>query len=136
MSRLLGLKRAKLTAKQEREAYAAATARDLGQCQRCGFQGPTDRDHRQNRDAWNTVVSNLHLLGSSRALGGCGCHVWKSEHPREALEQGFAVPRWADPREWPAYRVWDGWVLYFDEPDERGRWWKPITEDEARSLMA
>lgn len=135
MSRPLGLKRSKLTPKQEREAYEAVTARDLGQCQRCGFRGPTDRDHRQNRDRFNTVPSNLHLLGSSKAVGGCGCHQWATEHPAEAIRDGFAVPRWANPAEWPAYRIWDGWVLYYDEPNERGEWWRSISEAEARELM-
>ena len=136
MIRPLGLKRPKLTRRQEQDAYDAATTRDLGKCQRCGFFGPVDRDHRQNRDAWNTVVSNLQLLGSSRAVGGCGCHEWKTRNVAEAIETGFTVPKHGNPAEWPAYRIWDGWVIYYDEPDERGMWWRKLTEQEARQILA
>lgn len=129
---MIGQRRRKLTQRQEREAYAAATDRDNGRCQRCGLNGPTDRDHRQNRDAFNTTPANLQLLGG---VFGCGCHRWKTLHPKEATEQGFSVPSWADPREWPAMRFGVGWVLYFDAPDERGRWWRPITDEEAHARM-
>lgn len=128
----VGLKRAALTKTQERRAYAAATERDQGRCQRCGRQGPTDRDHRQGRDRFNTTVANLQLLGGDF---GCGCHRWKTEHPREALLAGFTVPRWADPTEWPAHRHGVGWVIYFNEQDEKGEWWQKITEERARELM-
>jgi len=128
----IGQKRPKLTPKQERQAYEIATTRDHGQCQRCGFFGPTDRDHRQNRDAYNTTPANLQLLGGDF---GCGCHRWKSEHPAAAVERGFAVPRWADPLEWPAWRHGVGWVLYLDAPGADGRWWRSITPDEARARM-
>lgn len=136
MSRLLGQRRPKLTQRQERDAYAAATARDsvndVERCQRCGWFGKCDRDHRQNRNPFNTTPGNLHLLGGDF---GCGCHRWKTTHPREAIERGFAVPSWADPLEWPAWRHGVGWVRYLDEPDERGRWWRPITEDEAMTHL-
>lgn len=122
------MKRRKLTATQEKKAYDACTERDLGQCQRCGSRGPTDRDHRQNRDRYNTTPANLQLLGGAF---GCGCHQWKTENPHEAMREGFSVPRWGDPLEWPAYRVWDGWVRYFDVPDRFGRWWEPVTESAA-----
>ncbi len=113
---MIAPKRVKLTAKQEREAYATATVRDsvngVERCQRCGRFGPCDRDHRQGRDAYNTTPANLQLLGSDF---GCGCHRWKSLNPRLALERGFAVPRWADPAKTPAWRVGVGWVLYDDD---------------------
>lgn len=131
MSRPTSQKRPKLSRKQEQDAYKTVTARDLGQCQRCGRFGPTDRDHRQNRDAWNTTVANLQLLGSAF---GCGCHIWKTENPAQAIEAGFSVPRWATPAEWPAWRWQVGWVLYYDAPIN-GAWWKPITEEQARALM-
>ena len=129
---MIGQKRPKLTARQEREAYAAVTERDGGQCQRCGIYGQCDRDHRQNRDAWNTTPANLQLLGSAF---GCGCHKWKTENPAEAERLGFSVPRWADPLTWPGFRRGVGWVRYFDEPDEAGRWWEPLTVDQAVALM-
>ena len=124
-------KRPKLTRKQEQDAYKTVTARDLGQCQCCGRFGPTDRDHRQNRDAWNTTPANLQLLGGAF---GCGCHIWKTENPAQAVEAGFSAPRWADPLEWPAMRHGVGWVLYYDAPVD-GAWWRPISEQEARALM-
>lgn len=136
MSRPLGLKRPKLTVRQEREAYAAATARDsvndIERCQRCGRYGACDRDHRQNRTPFNTTAGNLQLLGGAFS---CGCHKWKTEHPKDAIRRGFAVPSWADPLEWPAWRYGVGWVLYLDEPDERGRWWRPIQESEAMTHL-
>ncbi|MHA3724346.1 hypothetical protein ACXR2T_10745 [Leucobacter sp. HY1910] len=135
MSRPLGLKRPKLTKAQEQQAYDAVTERDVGQCQRCGSRGPVDRDHRQNRNPFNTTPAGLQLLGSSKAVGGCGCHEWKTRNVAQALKDGFSAPRWADPREWPAYRVCEGWVLYLDKPDRFGRWWVPISEEEANELL-
>ena len=132
MSRPLGLKLPKLTLKQERDAYAIATARDLGQCQRCGRLGPTDRDHRQNRDPFNTTPANLQLLGGAF---GCGCHIWKTENPAQAIETGFSVPRWAVPAEWPAWRHDAGWVLYLDIP-VNGRWWLTLCASGSRAPKA
>lgn len=139
MSSCVGQKRPKLTKRQEDAAYTDATLRDggnefnnIGQCQRCGRFGQCDRDHRQNRDAWNTTPANLQLLGSAF---GCGCHKWKTENPAEAERLGFSVPRWADPLTWPGFRRGVGWVRYFDEPDEAGRWWEPLTVDRAVALM-
>lgn len=128
----VGQKRPKLTKAEERRAYDSATARDNGQCQRCGLFAPTDRDHRQNRTAWNTTPANLQLLGGAF---GCGCHKWKTENPADAVRTGFTVPAWADPTEWPARRYGVGWVLYFDQPDERGHWWKEISAIEAVALL-
>lgn len=101
----------------EHDAYELATLRDGNRCQRCLRDcGPIARDHRQNRQAGNTIVSNLQLLGLR-------CHQWKTEHPAAALEEGWAVPSWADPHEWPARRWFPGyagihtlaWVLYDDD---------------------
>ena len=134
---VIGPKRTRLTKKQERDAYAAATERDSKdgheQCQMCGRFGPCDRDHRQNRDPFNTTPANLQLLGSS--IGGCGCHLVKTLNPALAVERGFTVPRWADPLTWPGFRYGVGWVRYFDEPDEAGRWLEPLTVDQAVALM-
>lgn len=124
---MIGPKMPKLTAAEERLAYALATERDNGRCVRCGLAGPVERDHRQNRDAWNTVASNLQCLGGAF---GCECHRWKTEHPAEAVRDGFAVPRWARPELWPAWRIDVGWVLYDDEGG-----WKRITESTAHLLM-
>ena len=129
---MTGQRRTKLTPAQERNAYNVVTQRDEGRCVRCGKTGPVERDHRQNRDAFNTVPSNLQCLGGAF---GCGCHQWKSEHPQLAVLEGFAVPRWARPDVWPAYRFGVGWVIYFDAPDGDGNYWRAITESTADLLM-
>lgn len=127
---VIGQRRLKLTARQEREAYDIVTYRDRGRCQRCGHYDPTgmQRDHRQGRDAYNTIPANLHLLGGP---GACDCHRWVTEHPREAMEQGFTVSRWADPATVPAYRFGVGWVLYLNEPDTDGNWWRKVDDPNA-----
>lgn len=125
---MIGPKIPKPTAADEKRAYEAMTVRDDNRCVRCGVYG-IERDHRQNRQAGNTVVSNLQGLCPP-------CHLWKTEHPSLALLEGFAVPRWARPEWWPAWR-WDvhSWVVYFDVPDSQGRWWSEITETTADLLM-
>lgn len=129
---MIAPKRPRLTQAQEREAYALVTERDTGACVRCGQIGPTERDHRQNRDSFNTVPSNLQLLGGPF---GCGCHKWKTENPAAAVLEGFAVPSWARPELWPARRHDVGWVIYFDAPDADGNWWEPISQATADLLM-
>ena len=124
---------AKPTAAEERDAYELVTLRDLDTCQRCRRDcGPIARDHRQNRQHGNTVVSNLNCLGLR-------CHIWKTEHPAQALADGWAVPRYAKPSEWPARR-WIltelgvlelCWVLYDDEGT-----WERITDSEAADRMS
>lgn len=126
---MIGPRPVKLTAKEMREAYQIATQRDEGRCQRCGKTTTVHRDHRQNRTAYNTVPSNLQLLCALE------CHPFKSEHPQLAVLEGFAVPRWARPDVWPAYRFGVGWVIYFDAPDGDGNYWRAITESTADLLM-
>ena len=125
---MIGPKRPKQTAREEREAYAAVTARDPW-CVRCGAAG-IQRDHRKNRSQGGlTVPSNLQGL--------CGsCHSFKTLNPSAAVLEGFAVPGWGRPEFWPAWRVDVGsWVVYFDVPDSRGRWWDEVTESTADLLM-
>ncbi len=124
---MIGPRPVKLTPRQEREAYKIVTERDQGRCQRCGKPGPVERDHRQGRDAYNTVPSNLQCLGSAF---GCGCHKWVTEHPQEAMRDGFTVPRWARPELWPAFRFGVGWVIY----DDHGGW-QEISESTAEFIM-
>lgn len=112
------------TAEQER-AYAIATERDRSMCQRClRHCGRANRDHRKDRSLGGlTVASNLQILGGS---GTTGCHGWKTSHPAKALEEGWLVPSWKEPHEWPARRfiataygtVRPAWVLY----DDVGGW--------------
>lgn len=125
---------------EERDAYDVVTLRDKGTCQRCRRPGRlVERDHRQNRDGRNTVPSNLQLLCGPLSPGG-GCHLWKTEHPREAVAEGWAVPRHTllTPAEWPARRWLSTetgtlslrWVLY----DDVGGW-EPISDVEAARIM-
>lgn len=129
---MIAPKRPKLTPAEEKHAYATVTERDQGRCVRCGRFGDVERDHRQNRDPFNTVVCNLQLLGGAF---GCGCHQWKTENPTAATLEGFAVPRFGRPELWPGFRVDVGWVIYYDRPDSKGRWWSEITETTADMLM-
>lgn len=124
----------------EREAYDAVTARDNGVCARClRGCGPVTRDHRKGRGVGGrTVVENLQLLGGT---GTTGCHGWKTANPADALVEGWTVPGFADPAEWPAARwlptssgaVRKAWVLYL--PIEQGSGWVEITEAEASERM-
>jgi hypothetical protein len=117
---------------EQADAYELATLRDKDTCQRCRRDcGPTARDHRQNRQPGNTVVCNLQVLGLR-------CHIWKTEHPKDALAEGWAVPSWADPLVWPARR-WETdllgiarpvWVLYRNDGT-----WDRITDDDATRRM-
>jgi hypothetical protein len=119
----------------EADAYEIVTLRDAGTCQRCRRNcGPFNRDHRQNRRPGNTRASNLQGLGGS---GTTGCHGWKTTHPKEANEQGWGCPSWADPAEWPGARWVQGghvlrlaWVLYDDEGG-----WREISDAEAELRM-
>ncbi|WP_353809100.1 HNH endonuclease [Agromyces sp. SYSU T00194] len=131
-------KAAPTTALEESIAYEWVTLRDCNICQRCRRNcGPIARDHRKNRSqGGSTTPANLQLLG-------LGCHQWKTEHPREAVAAGWAVPGWADPAEWPAAR-WVRtergthalvWVLYLNGPDVQGRLWVRITDTEANERM-
>lgn len=127
---MIGPKVSKPTPAEERDAYELVTHRDANTCQRCRRNcGPIARDHRRNRGQGGyTVPSNLQLLGLE-------CHTWKTEHPADAVADGWAVPAWARWAEWPARR-WVRhdlgylelvWVLY----DDAGSW-EVITDDEAR----
>jgi hypothetical protein len=129
---VIGPKTRKPTPAEEKQAYAISAGRDDLTCQKClRWCGAPQQDHRQNRQPGNTVASNLQTLGLM-------CHQWKSEHPRDALDEGWAVPRWADPAQWPARRwfrtpngtVRAGWCLY----DDRGGITE-ITEYDARRRM-
>lgn len=119
----------------EADAYELVTLRDGGAC---GFHAPecmgaVQRDHRQNRRAGNTVVSNLQCLCVIH-------HKWKTEHPKDAIAEGWAVPGHptADPSQWPARRWLRtaygtrrlAWVLYTDDSGVT-----EITEEEAHSRM-
>ncbi|WP_143822662.1 HNH endonuclease signature motif containing protein [Mycetocola reblochoni] len=105
-----------LSKAQEKAAYERATYRDKNTCQRCGRWGMT-RDHRKERSrGGRTTPANLQGLCGS---GTTGCHGWKGENPGIAVLQGYGVPGWADPTQWPARRyAADGrhiWCLYDDE---------------------
>lgn len=134
---MIGPKRTPLTKAEERDAYETVTHRDAGTCQRCRRPGlHVERDHRQGRDAFNTTSANLQLLCGPFSPSG-GCHAWKTEHPADALADGWTVPRHADPAEWPARRwlravfgLRAAWVLYRNDGT-----WIEITEHEALERM-
>lgn len=117
---------------QERAAYALVTERDEDRCRRCHRGGGTQRDHRKNRSqGGRTIASNLHLLCPA-------CHLWKTDHPVEAARDGWGVPGWADPLEFPAPRwlrtelgtLRQAWVLYDDNAS-----WREISAEQARRQM-
>jgi hypothetical protein len=125
---VIGPKIATPTAAEEARTYVLVTERDAGRCQRCHCGGAAQRDHRKNRSqGGRTVASNLHLLCPE-------CHLWKTDHPIEAARDGWSVPGWADPAEFPARRwlrtelgtLRQAWVLY----DDAGSW-REITAAEA-----
>lgn len=130
---------AKLTKAQETAAYDMATRRDNLGCVLCGRLDNLQRDHRQNRDTHNTVVENLQLLCLWH-------HIWKSEHPDAANRNGYGVPRWANPLDYPARR-WittdvgtrrRAWILYCRDIDlfSYPKGYREITADEAQGRMA
>ncbi|MGN8024716.1 HNH endonuclease [Microbacterium sp. 22242] len=124
---MIGPKSPQPSPADERRAYEAMTVRDRNLCVRCGAYG-VQRDHRQNRQSGNTVVSNLQGLCPA-------CHQWKTENPAKAFRDGFSVPRWARPEVWPAWRCdVQSWVQYFDAPDASGAWWQELSADTARLL--
>ncbi len=112
----------KQTAADERVARDIVNGRDEGICVRCRRAGvPTNWDHRQNRSQlgrWRAANGQL-LCGS----GTTGCHGWKTSNPKAATEEGYSVPSWVDPAEWPARRYFPtpfgtvrlGWCLYDDD---------------------
>ena len=129
---MIAPKTPKPTAAEEKRAYALVTERDGNTCQRCLRDcGPIARDHRQNRQPGNTTVANLQLLGLR-------CHQWKTEHPKKAVAEGWAVPGYADPLVWPARRWFTGdfgirtlgWILYRNDGG-----FLEITADEAARRM-
>lgn len=129
---MIGPKVARPSKADEADAYELATLRDANTCQRCLRCGPPQRDHRKNRSQGGlTAASNLQVLGMP-------CHSWKGEHPAEAIAEGYAVPSWADPKDWPArrwFRTDRGtvrlvWVLLDDDGG-----WLEITDREAEEKM-
>lgn len=130
---MIGPKTRKPTPTEEKQAYAISAGRDDLTCQRClRWCGAPQQDHRQNRQPGNTVASNLQTLGLM-------CHQWKSEHPADALAEGWAVPRWADPARWPARRyfrnpltntVRKGWCLYDNDGGVL-----ELTDEQAAALL-
>lgn len=125
---MIGPKMEKWTSRtHEIDGREIVKLRDAGVCVRCRRVHPlfgVNHDHRRNRSQggdWSP--SNGQLLCGS---GTTGCHGYVTEHPREAVADGWAVPGWADWREWPARRWLPasngtlrlGWVLY----DDVGGW--------------
>ena len=142
---MIAQRRQKQTDAEKKRAYEAATIRDEDLCQKClrdCGRGVTSRHHRQPRDAFNSIVSNLVVLGGT---GTTGCHGFVTAHSRDAIAQGWAMPRHTTivPSEWPARRwlptgygtVRLAWVLYLDAPDQ-GVWCVEISDAEASKRMS
>ncbi len=128
---MIGPRPVKQTARDERRARAGVKERDKGLCVRCGWPG-SNWDHRKNRSQggrWD--VSNGQTLCGS---GTTCCHGWVTSHPALAMLQGFAVPSYARPELWPAWRHDVGWVLYFDS-SIGGKWWQEISQATADLIM-
>ena len=124
----------KQTRADEINARELVNLRDRGVCVSCGTVHPlfgVNFDHRKNRSQggiWS--ASNGQLLCGS---GTVGCHGYMTQHPAEAIREGWAVPSYANPAEWPARRMVHGhliWVLYDD-----GGGWVEISEAEAKERM-
>lgn len=113
--------------------------RDAGVCVRCGRVDPVfgvNHDHRLNRSqGGDWAPSNGQLMCGS---GTVGCHGWATTHPKDAMEQGWAVPSWGEPARWPARRWFPtdigtrrlGWALLDDTGNVT-----EIPESEALELM-
>lgn len=84
-------------------------ARAKGLCERCGSLGAHwhHRRSRSVRDALTHSPVNGVLLCTL-------CHAAVHANPREAIEQGFIVSRYQDPRLVPVER-WDGTTIYLNE---------------------
>lgn len=133
---MIAPKTTKPTPREEKLAYEIATDRDDNRCQKCLRGLPINRHHRKGRGVGGmTTAANIVLLCGS---GNTGCHGWVTEHPRAAIEQGWACPGYADPTRWPARRyeptrlgtVRAVWVLYSDDGDYR-----VISDERAEALM-
>lgn len=130
---MIGPKEPKQTKADERRARAALKERDQGTCVRCGGPG-TNWDHRKNRSQGGRwAASNGQTLCGS---GTTGCHGFVTQNPINAVFEGFAVPGYAHPELWPAWRINVGWVIYFDAPDDDGNWWQTISESTAEFIMS
>jgi hypothetical protein len=117
---VIGPKLEPISAKAEKLAYDIATARNEGVCELCRRR-PGNRHHRQGRDPFNTIPSNLLLACGS---GTTGCHGLIHQKQAWSRERGYIVPDWAVPSEYPllywrrpVLGVWrERWVLL----DDRG----------------
>jgi hypothetical protein len=100
---MIGPKVDKPTTRQEQESYELVELRDAGVCQKCRRPAASiNRDHRKDRSVGGlTLVENLQMLCGS---GTTGCHGWKTAHPDEANREGWGVPGWANPADYPARR--------------------------------
>jgi len=115
---MIGPKRVKLTTAETKRNYQIATDRNAGICELC-HRAPGNRHHRQGRDPYNSVPSNILLACGS---GTTGCHGLIHREVEWALERGYIVPDSWDPRVTPVL-YWlptalgarrEAWVLLSD----------------------
>jgi hypothetical protein len=82
------------------------SARDNGQCVRCGGRG-SEQHHRRRRrvkDAHTHAACNLITLCST-------CHPWVHAYPRQARTYGWIVSAHDDPHDIPVETFIYHWVL-------------------------
>lgn len=110
-----------------RKAYNAVAERAGGICETCGCRPAEQMHHRKYRSRGGTddVHNLLHICH--------GCH--GRAHTGEGEALGWSVPSWSHSDFWPVLTAHSGWVVMFNEPDSRGRWYDPITDATATLLM-
>lgn len=112
---MIGPKLEPISEKAMKLAYEIATARNGGVCELCRRR-EGQRHHRQGRDKFNTVPSNLLLACQED-------HALIHSKPAWSRERGYIVPDWANAAGYPVLYwrrvagLWrETWVLL----DDRG----------------
>ena len=107
---MTGQRRVRQSPAEVKAAYMVATARNDGICEVCGLRDG-QRHHRQGRDKFNTVPSNLMLACFI-------CHGLIHAQVLKSLDIGHIVPDWARPDQYPLF-VGGRFVLRSDVGDDR-----------------
>ena len=74
------------------ETRAQLHERAHGCCEICGDWGANNAHHRLNQSQGGPdTLGNLMLLCGS---GTTGCHGYVTEHPQDAIDNGWTIPSW------------------------------------------